>query len=108
MNIMLVTVTERTREIGLRKAIGAKRRDILLQFLIESMTLSLLGGAIGIAIGVGGAAAVAKLSQQFQPSVSPVTVLLATGVSAFVGLIAGVYPAQRAARLNPIEALRHE
>jgi putative ABC transport system permease protein len=108
MNIMLVTVTERTREIGLRKAIGAKRRDILLQFLIESMTLSLLGGAIGIAIGVGGAAAVAKLSQQFQPSVSLVTVLLATGVSAFVGLIAGVYPAQRAARMNPIEALRHE
>jgi putative ABC transport system permease protein len=108
MNIMLVTVTERTREIGLRKAIGAKRRDILLQFLIESMTLSLLGGAIGIAIGVGGAAAVAKLSQQFQPSVSLVTVLLATGVSAFVGLFAGVYPAQRAARMNPIEALRHE
>jgi putative ABC transport system permease protein len=108
MNIMLVTVTERTREIGLRKAIGAKRRDILLQFLIESMTLSLLGGAIGIAIGVGGAAAVAKLSQQFQPSVSLVTVLLAVGVSAFVGLFAGVYPAQRAARMNPIEALRHE
>jgi putative ABC transport system permease protein len=68
----------------------------------------LLGGAIGIAIGVGGATAVAKLSQQFQPSVSPITVLLATGVSAFVGLIAGVYPAQRAARMNPIEALRHE
>jgi putative ABC transport system permease protein len=108
MNIMLVTVTERTREIGLRKAIGAKRRDILLQFLIESMTLSLLGGAIGIAIGVGGAAVVAKLSQQFQPSVSLVTVLLAVGVSAFVGLFAGVYPAQRAARMNPIEALRHE
>jgi len=108
MNIMLVTVTERTREIGLRKAIGAKRRDILLQFLIEAMTLSLLGGAIGIAIGAGGAAAVAKLSQQFQPSVSPITVLLATGVSAFVGLLAGLYPAQRAARMNPIEALRHE
>jgi len=108
MNIMLVTVTERTREIGLRKAIGAKRRDILFQFLIEAMTLSLLGGAIGIAIGAGGAAAVAKLSQQFQPSVSPVTVLLAVGVSAFVGLFAGLYPAQRAARMNPIEALRHE
>jgi putative ABC transport system permease protein len=108
MNIMLVTVTERTREIGLRKAIGAKRRDILIQFLVEAMTLSLLGGAIGIAIGVGGAAAVSSLSKQFQPSVSPITVLLATGVSAFVGLIAGLYPALRAARMNPIEALRHE
>jgi putative ABC transport system permease protein len=108
MNIMLVTVTERTREIGLRKAIGAKRRDILIQFLVEAMTLSLLGGAIGMAIGVGGAAAVSSLSRQFQPSVSPITVLLATGVSAGVGLIAGLYPAQRAARMNPIEALRHE
>ena len=108
MNIMLVTVTERTREIGLRKAIGAKRRDILFQFLVESMTLSLTGGAIGIAIGVGGAAAVASLSNQFQPSVSPITVLLATGVSAFVGLMAGLYPALRAARMNPIEALRRE
>jgi putative ABC transport system permease protein len=108
MNIMLVTVTERTREIGLRKAVGARRRDILLQFLVEAMTLSLLGGAIGIAIGVSGAALVSGLSQQFQPSVSPVTVLLATGVSALVGLIAGLYPALRAARLNPIEALRYE
>jgi putative ABC transport system permease protein len=108
MNIMLVTVTERTREIGLRKAIGAKRRDILIQFLVEAMTLSLLGGAIGIAIGVGGAAAVSSLSKQFQPSISPVTVMLATGVSAMVGLIAGLYPALRAARMNPIEALRHE
>ena len=108
MNIMLVTVTERTHEIGLRKAIGAKRRDILLQFLVEAMTLSLLGGAIGIAIGAGGAAAVARLSQQFQPSVSPITVALATGVSALVGLFAGLYPALRAARMNPIEALRHE
>jgi putative ABC transport system permease protein len=108
MNIMLVTVTERTREIGLRKAIGAKRRDILIQFLVEAMTLSLLGGAIGIAIGVGGAAAVSSLSKQFQPSVSPITVALATGVSAMVGLIAGLYPALRAARMNPIEALRHE
>jgi putative ABC transport system permease protein len=108
MNIMLVTVTERTREIGLRKAVGAKRRDILIQFLVEAMTLSLAGGAIGIALGVGGAAAVSSLSQQFQPSVSPITVLLATGVSAMVGLIAGMYPAARAARLDPIEALRRE
>ncbi len=108
MNIMLVTVTERTREIGLRKAIGAKRRDILIQFLVEAMTLSLVGGAIGIAIGVGGAAAVSSLSKQFQPSVSVITVALARGVSAIVGLIAGLYPALRAARMNPIEALRHE
>ncbi len=108
MNIMLVTVTERTPEIGLRKAVGAKRRDILIQFLVEAMTLSLLGGAIGIAIGVGGAAVVSSLSKQFQPSVSPITVLLATGVSAMVGLIAGMYPAVRAARMNPIEALRRE
>jgi len=108
MNIMLVTVTERTREIGLRKALGARRRDILLQFLVEAMTLSLLGGAVGIAIGVSGAAAVSSLSQQFQPSVSAITVLLATGVSALVGLIAGLYPALRASRLNPIEALRYE
>jgi putative ABC transport system permease protein len=108
MNIMLVTVTERTREIGLRKAIGAKRRDILIQFLVEAMTLSLVGGAIGIAIGVGGAALVSTLSNQFQPSVSPITIALATGVSALVGLFAGLYPALRAARMNPIEALRHE
>jgi putative ABC transport system permease protein len=108
MNIMLVTVTERTREIGLRKAIGAKRRDILLQFLIEAMTLSLLGGAIGIAIGVGSAVGISSLSNQFQASISLVTILLATGVSAAVGLAAGLYPAMRAARLNPIDALRYE
>ena len=99
MNIMLVTVTERTREIGLRKAIGAKRRDILIQFLVEAMTLSLLGGAIGIAIGVGGALAVSSLSKQFQPSVSPITIALATGVSAVVGLFAGLV--SRAARRAP-------
>jgi putative ABC transport system permease protein len=108
MNIMLVTVTERTREIGLRKAVGAKWRDILLQFLIEAMTLSLVGGAIGIAIGVGSAVGISSLSNQFQASISMVTILLATGVSAAVGLIAGLYPALRAARLNPIDALRYE
>ena len=108
MNIMLVTVTERTREIGLRKAVGAKQRDILLQFLVEAMTLSLVGGAIGITIGVLSAVGISSLSNQFQASISPVTILLATGVSAMVGLIAGLYPALRAARLNPIDALRYE
>ena len=108
MNIMLVTVTERTREIGLRKAVGAKRRDILTQFLVEAMALSLFGGAIGIAFGVGGAVAISSFSNQFQASISPITILLATGVSAFVGLVAGLYPALRAARLHPIEALRYE
>jgi putative ABC transport system permease protein len=108
MNIMLVTVTERTREIGLRKAVGAKRRDILLQFLIEAMMLSLIGGVVGILIGVGAAVGISSLSDQFQANVSIVTVLLATGVSASVGLFAGLYPAVRAARLNPIDALRYE
>ncbi len=108
MNIMLVTVTERTREIGLRKAVGAKRRDILIQFLVESMTLAVLGGLIGVAIGVTGAMLIAGLSQEFAPRVSPVTIALSTGMSALVGLVAGLYPALRAARLNPIEALRYE
>ncbi|MGH2592871.1 MAG: ABC transporter permease [Anaerolineae bacterium] len=108
MNIMLVTVTERTREIGLRKAIGAKRRDILIQFLVESMTLALTGGLIGVALGVTGALSIAGLSQEFAPRLSPVTIALSTGMSALVGLIAGLYPALRAARLNPIEALRYE
>ncbi len=108
MNIMLVTVTERTHEIGLRKAVGAKQRDILFQFLIEAMTLSLLGGLIGIAIGSGGAIAIGKLVENFKPTVAPGSVLLATGFSLAVGLFFGLYPAMRAARLNPIEALRHE
>jgi len=108
MNIMLVTVTERTREIGLRKAIGAKRRDILAQFLVEAITLSLSGGLIGIALGVAGALIVSRLLQGFSAVVSPGAVGLAVGFSAFVGLFFGLYPALRAARLNPIEALRYE
>ena len=108
MNIMLVTVTERTREIGLRKAIGAKRRDILLQFLVESMTLSVAGGLIGVTLGVSGALLIASFSQEFAPRVSAVTIALSTGMAALVGLAAGLYPAMRAARLNPIEALRYE
>ncbi len=108
MNIMLVTVTERTREIGLRKAIGAKRRDILAQFLIEAMTLSLLGGLAGIVIGASGAVAIGRLVENFNPVVAPSAVIMAVGFSLAVGLFFGLYPAWRASRLNPIEALRYE
>ncbi len=108
MNIMLVSVTERTREIGLRKAVGAKRRDILTQFLIESVVLALVGGAVGIGLGTVGVAVVSRLQDSLQPLVTPQSVMLATGFSAAVGLFFGIYPATRAARLNPIEALRYE
>ena len=107
MNIMLVSVTERTKEIGVRKAMGAKRRDILTQFLIESMTLSLVGGIIGVGVGVGGG----KLLQMtmgwpFEVSMQPI--ILAFVFSAAVGIFFGIYPAIKAARLHPIEALRYE
>ena len=111
MNIMLVSVTERTREIGLRKAIGAKRRDILLQFLLEAAMLSLLGGAIGL---IGAWLMSWGISQidfggfAIHASVSPTTVLVAVLVSVCNGIAAGIYPAWKAARLNPIDALRHE
>jgi putative ABC transport system permease protein len=109
MNIMLVSVTERTREIGLRKAIGARRGIILTQFLIESIVLSLLGGIIGILLGVGLANLVALFSQgQFIAVVTPDAILLAVGFSIAVGVIFGVYPAWRASQLSPIEALRYE
>lgn len=111
MNIMLTTVTERTHEIGLRKAIGAKRQDILLQFLVESMVLSLVGGILGALLGWG----VAQLMGQIQISGSTITpvvgldaVLLATIFSIAVGLFFGIYPATRAARLQPVDALRYE
>jgi putative ABC transport system permease protein len=108
MNIMLVSVTERTREIGLRKAVGARRRDILWQFLLEAMTLSLVGGLIGIGLGTLGAEIVSALIDDFRSVVTPQAVVLATTFSAAVGLFFGIYPARRASLLNPIDALRYE
>ena len=105
MNIMYVSVTERTKEIGLRKAVGAKPSDILAQFVIEAVTLSVVGGGIGIAIGFAGSLA---LNQFFPTAVTIWSVLLAFGVSAAVGIIFGVAPARRASRLDPIDALRYE
>src|SRR5438105_4224324 len=117
MNIMLVSVTERTREIGIRKAVGARRRDILTQFLVAAIVVSVLGGAIGIAIGTGLAAVISQVqvpgnggaaASNLQTQVGVDSVMLAFFVSAAVGLFFGIYPATRASRLNPIEALRYE
>ena len=124
MNIMLASVTERTREIGIRRAMGAKRRDIISQFLVETVALSTTGGAVGVLVGillawgipwglakvaeilkVGGEAALANLSRTV---VTPEAVFLALGASIFVGIVSGVYPAYRAAQMDPIQALRHE
>jgi len=107
MNIMLVTVTERTREIGIRKALGATRQNILLQFLVESMTLCLIGGAMGLALGAGAAMFAAKFAG-WQTVVTATSVVTAFVFSAAVGLFFGIMPAQRAAGLDPIDALRHE
>jgi putative ABC transport system permease protein len=107
MNIMLVSVTERTREIGLRMAVGARGRDILTQFLVEAVTLSLIGGAIGITVGIGGSYALAYFAE-WRTLVSAQAALVAFGFAAAVGVFFGFYPARKAAGLNPIEALRYE
>jgi putative ABC transport system permease protein len=107
MNIMLVAVAERTREIGIRKSIGARRRDILAQFLVESATLSVVGAAIGVALGIGLSQGVAAVSP-LPATVAPWSIVLAVVVGAGVGIVAGAYPASRAARLDPIFAMRNE
>jgi len=107
MNIMLVSVTERTREIGIRMAVGAHGRDILLQFLIESIALSSLGGIIGIALGVT-TARILAVSYQWPTLISPTAIIVAFGFSAAVGIFFGFYPARKAAALDPIDALRYE
>ncbi len=108
MNIMLVSVTERTREVGLRKAVGAKRGDILVQFLTEAIVISVLGGVIGVVLGVVGAQVITPLLGSSQAVVTSQSVALALAVSLGIGVFFGLYPANRAASLNPIDALRYE
>jgi putative ABC transport system permease protein len=107
MNIMLATVTERTREIGIRRALGAKRRHITMQFLVETVVLSVGGGLVGVAVGVMVPLAVSQLTTM-RTIVTPWSVLLAFSISGAIGIIFGIYPARAAAQLDPIEALRHE
>jgi putative ABC transport system permease protein len=107
MNIMLVSVTERTKEIGLRLAVGARRGDVMRQFLIEATTLSAIGGAIGVVLGIGGSIIVANAAG-WPTLIQPEVIVVAVGFSALIGVFFGFYPAQRASRLDPIEALRHD
>ncbi len=107
MNIMLVSVTERTREIGIRMALGARRRDILWQFLLEALLLSAAGGVIGILLGLGGAVMLSRFSE-FPVSITPWSIVLAFSFAALVGVFFGLHPARKASRLQPIEALRYE
>jgi putative ABC transport system permease protein len=107
MNIMLVSVTERTREIGIRLAIGARGREVLLQFLVEAIVLCMLGGIVGMALGLGGSYFAAQaMSLPFR--ILPQIIAIAFGFSVAVGVLFGFFPALKASRLNPIEALRHE
>jgi putative ABC transport system permease protein len=108
MNVMLVTVAERTREIGIRKAIGARRKDILRQFLIEAVVMSGTGGTIGVIVGFITASVVGAVQSSFKLVVTPLSVVMAITFSAAVGIFFGYYPARRAAKLDPIEALRYE
>ena len=107
MNIMLVSVTERTREIGLRMAVGARGRDILTQFLVEAVTLSLIGGIIGILVGIGGSNVISALAE-WRTVLAPSSIVVAFGFAAAIGIFFGFYPARKASRLDPIEALRYE
>ena len=107
MNIMLVSVTERTREIGIRKAIGAKKKDILIQFLIEAIALSGLGGLLGVGIGIG-LSQIASKTMSMQVVLSLPVIGLAFGFSVFIGVVFGIFPANKASNLRPIEALRFE
>jgi putative ABC transport system permease protein len=109
MNIMLVSVAERTREIGVRKALGATNADVLFQFLLEAVLLSLIGGVVGVALGIAGSAILPEVLKDLPPAVvTGNEVALAFGVSALIGVVFGVLPAYRSARLQPVEALRRE
>ncbi len=108
MNIMLVSVTDRTREIGVRKALGARRTNILMQFLVEALTVSALAGVIGIGVGVASSQLLSRVQTYLTPQVQPLAIIVAFGVSVLVGVIFGMYPAWRASRLVPVAALRYE
>jgi putative ABC transport system permease protein len=107
LNIMLASVTERTREIGIRRAIGASQWDITLQFLVETVMLALIGGVLGILLGIGGAEVIERATE-WTPVITPGAVALALGISCLTGIVFGIYPARRAAMMDPASALRHE
>jgi ABC-type antimicrobial peptide transport system permease subunit len=107
MNIMLLAVTERTKEVGLRMAVGARARDVLFQFLAEAVTLSLVGGVLGVAVGIAAAGGLRQFLR-FSTELSPAGILLAFGIAAAIGVFFGYYPAKRASQLQPIDALRFE